>query len=227
MLSECSVFNSSSPIHHGFIQGPETRGTLDILWTCLMTFTLAAYTVSHTEIQDGFDPSDLSILKFSYSIVNLFFPEVYVYLSYSNWVAARRNLAIMKKRPGFDNWTISHAFFAAQGGFVTRDKNSEDPKAFIKLSVNDIEAFANGRGNLAAVSKDEMYDKSKADKFVKFLAVVQVGGSKATHDDSRNRYALLCGIVYHHLLLLVGLSSRYLSAHHRRGRRPRQKALAC
>lgn len=172
---------------------PDGRGTLDILWSCLITTFLCSWSTLFLNVP-GSSSSRFHFLlyKLKWMAFTIFFPEMLTGLAAEQWRTARQsvedfarlqkeweeskdkaspetldNLVRIKAAP----WNMRHAFFADMGGIL--------------LSFPDFQSFPITGHQLAflvrkgympypAVKEKEIWDKNKADSFARALTVIQI-----------------------------------------------------
>jgi len=105
----------------GWVQGPDTRGTLDIIWSCLAVLVTALWTVLHLNIPGESDSlRHLLARKFRWGCVSVLAPDFLTLVAASQWDAAKKSVAKMRelKEVADDNskWCMEHAFYANSGG---------------------------------------------------------------------------------------------------------------
>jgi hypothetical protein len=117
-----------------FISSPDSRGTLDILWSCLFTIFACTWSVQHLKVpeqREGRDPgwrgSFWWMLKGIWSkskwmITTVIAPEVALANAAGGLVGARAQQKSMRPFAEEDGveWTLTHSIFANMGGFVIR-----------------------------------------------------------------------------------------------------------
>lgn len=114
-----------------FVYSPNTRETLDILWSSFFTLFICTWTVQHLNIprQRGKPPKSLREKvtswwnskppKLKWMTITLLVPESLVGRSAVEWMAARKQTKNMQDlRKDGQEWTLTHTFFANMGGFV-------------------------------------------------------------------------------------------------------------
>ncbi|KAF2034610.1 hypothetical protein EK21DRAFT_55714, partial [Setomelanomma holmii] len=215
--------------------GPDERGTLSILTTCILTVLLCAYTSLHLDIARKGKTGWLHQLweRILWVILGLGAPEIVAFFAFRQFVFARRLqvkmedvlkslIASRKKANSFDDvelgaiapdganvtsnsndtaagteadpdrdlkervlsgmlpdWTRVHSYFAIMGGFVFEEEKTKSRimdrtrERATLTSVGVRQIAANTPGPLLALTKDGILDKSKANKFAKFLVCVQ------------------------------------------------------
>jgi hypothetical protein len=123
---ECTVPTLTS----NFVNSPNIRSTLDILWSCLSILFLCTWSIQHLNIAVQIKPQNwiqgvcrqFSLVgqKLKWMFVALVAPEWTLGQAVADLLSAQRSKAEMVKFViEADNpWTLSHAFFANMGGFV-------------------------------------------------------------------------------------------------------------
>jgi hypothetical protein len=154
----------------GWIDQPNTRGTLDIVWNSLFTVFLCTWTVLCLNIPAE-DDSFARLLwrKLRWMILTLMGPEFLLCFAIGQFAAAKRSVTEFK-RSGYDGWTMEHGFFADMGGFVLAPHESQ------KFPVNAKQLHylvTKGYIPMPEVTKKGIKDRTKADAFAKLLTIVQ------------------------------------------------------
>ena len=144
-LTICTAPSSTT----NFVLSPDTRGTLDILWSCFFTIIACTWTIQHLNVpeQPIFDSRELPWYKdwwwklrgfrrtLKWMLVTIFAPEYILGKAVADFYAASRSRREMQTYAETDKveWGLTHAFFANMGGFVLtqncgeRDSNANDP----------------------------------------------------------------------------------------------------
>ncbi|KAK0712569.1 hypothetical protein B0T26DRAFT_856727 [Lasiosphaeria miniovina] len=171
-----------------WVASPETRGTLAILWSCLVTLVACIYTALHLNIPNRF------LHKAKWTVIALFAPELVLYIALDQFFQARRFLRDMKEllqergyREGDldeSTYSLKFCFFAVMGGFqvsiedIYRSRGTvgkwvKPPDMLLSLSTLGILQLAR-TSHFVTISEAEIDDKSKANIIQKFLVVIQV-----------------------------------------------------
>jgi hypothetical protein len=117
-----------------YVSSANTRGTIDILWSCLFTVIACTWTVQHLNIpeqREGRDSGWLGDIKWGlkrgftstkWMIATVIAPEVLLGKYWGDLEGAKLDLKKLRKFAAKDGvpWTLSHCFFANMGGFVLR-----------------------------------------------------------------------------------------------------------
>jgi len=126
----CSVPNTTTH----YVSSPDTRGTLDILWSSLFTIIACTLTVQHLNVpkqREGRDPGWRGDLKWAtkdtlrslkWMLVTVLAPEVVIAKDWADLVAAKQIFPKLRHQAIEDGvpWTMTHTLFANMGGFVIR-----------------------------------------------------------------------------------------------------------
>lgn len=100
----------------GWMSSPNTRGTLDILWSCAQTAALCAWVSICVNIPSpGHGASDLIRDKFYFLLLTLLGPELVFLLAFTQYQCAAESVKLFKDL-GHDDWTLTHGFYADMGG---------------------------------------------------------------------------------------------------------------
>ena len=115
-MRNSSLSANSSVISQGWIPGPTTRGTWDIIWTCAQTMALCAWVTMCVNVPSPDNVSvDLFRDKLHSSLMALLGPDLIVMLSLMQYQSARDSVEDFKAA-GYADWTMVHAFYADMGG---------------------------------------------------------------------------------------------------------------
>ncbi|CAM6123449.1 unnamed protein product [Calypogeia fissa] len=127
--------------YFNFVSAPNSRGTLQLLWSCVFTLITCTWTVQHVDIPRPEDEKKPIGDKVWMTLVTLLAPEYLVGKAFEDLVRARESVKKMGEQ--FPNWTLTHAFFAEMGGYIllgeiaSTTKNNEEAPLTTK---NDEEA---------------------------------------------------------------------------------------
>ena len=182
--------------------GPNERGTLNVLSTCVLTLVLCAYTCLHLNIPEHKKTSlwKQFRLRAIWVVIGLAAPEVVAFIAFRQWLFARNferqmndrlNLnksgasdleqtATTEKKDERENpWTRTHSHFALMGGFAFDTHKSRINylpyrRTRLTLTPHALRKLAEYEPDLIPdISKEDIDDKSKADWFAKSLACIQ------------------------------------------------------
>jgi hypothetical protein len=112
-----------------YVSSPNTRGTIDILWSCLATLFLCTWSVQHPNVPVLQRPHTAlgKVIKHCYMflrkmkgmLATLLAPELLLAIAISDHSSAvvHASAAIQRGLDGIE-WSLTHAFYANMGGFV-------------------------------------------------------------------------------------------------------------
>ena len=139
--SEFHTTCTTPPPRTNYVASPDTRGTLDILWSCLFTIIACTWTIQHLNVPEQMDREtrDLSWYKtlrrnvrglmktLKWMLVTIVAPEYILGKAGADFYAAYESKQQMKSYADLDDaeWSLTHAFFANMGGFVLPQKIGE------------------------------------------------------------------------------------------------------
>ncbi|KAJ6021122.1 hypothetical protein N7540_006626 [Penicillium herquei] len=156
--------------HVGWVDEPNTRGTWDILCTCILTITLCCWSSVYPNVPRRSD----NALRQRIGKINLFFigllgPEFLLVIALGQWSSARASFKKFR-HAGYENWTMTHAFFADMGGFLLECPGSESfpidaEQLFLLLKDGFI--------TCPDLDVEDIEDKSKSDSLARMIAIGQ------------------------------------------------------
>lgn len=128
-----------------FVTSADTRGTLDILWSCLFTIFACTWTVQHLNVPEQRHGRDKGIwgdiwwlLKgplnsAKWMLVTVIAPELILGKAVADLSAAMDNKREIEKYAKEDGveWRLAHGFFADMGGFVGTTKPRSKDKGTV------------------------------------------------------------------------------------------------
>ncbi|KAF1981853.1 hypothetical protein K402DRAFT_218482 [Aulographum hederae CBS 113979] len=117
-------------LDYRYVSGPNTRGTLDILWSCLSVLFLCTWSVLHLNVPVQSVPSGwkqkcakslyLFTRKLLWVLLAIMFPEIVFGKAVNDYFAAKTHLAHFKEKAKKDGveWSLVHSYYADMGGFI-------------------------------------------------------------------------------------------------------------
>lgn len=100
---------------HGWVHSPDGRGTMDIVWGCILTIFLCTWTVLTLNVP-GPDTTlwAFTRTKMKWALIALIGPEWLSGMAGAQWSLARR--AKKQFKAAGIKWTLRQSFFADMGG---------------------------------------------------------------------------------------------------------------
>ncbi|KAJ9298541.1 hypothetical protein DTO271G3_3508 [Paecilomyces variotii] len=135
-----------------YVSGPNTRGTLDILWSSVSVLLLCTWSIQHlnvppqfcavsrktskrqwwrfrpTNYQEQSRRAYLFCRKLKWLMINIIMPELVLGLALSEWISAREYWPVFERWANDDGieWSLGHTYFANMGGFIIRFSEESD-----------------------------------------------------------------------------------------------------
>ncbi|KAH0533937.1 hypothetical protein FGG08_007446 [Glutinoglossum americanum] len=130
---------TTPPDQINYVSSPNTRGTLDILWSCFFTIIACTWTIQHLNVPEQRNTRDSGWkqdLKWAiksqwrnikWMLAAMLAPEYILGKAFADLYAAIRSKKDMEEFAHVDRveWGLTHAFFANMGGFVLCEKGIE------------------------------------------------------------------------------------------------------
>jgi len=103
----------------GWVYDDGRRGTLDIIYGCLVVLIAGVWTVVHLNVPARKD-SDWRIFlrRVRWGLVCVMAPDFLTLIAAAQWDAAKANVKEMRELElkGTEDWSLVHAFYANSGG---------------------------------------------------------------------------------------------------------------
>ncbi|OCH92622.1 hypothetical protein OBBRIDRAFT_802461 [Obba rivulosa] len=157
-MATYSLPNQTTPCIRWFVPVTDTRGTFDIIQTCVPVLLFCFWTVQHPDV--GKDGQSTHFGKLYLACLTIFAPEVAFVQAVDVFIKARHMHHVCPK------WSMDECFYAAMHGFTLEGKERlawEDIVVLVEKGY-----IGQERTNLAQIR-----DKSKSDWIVKLLAIAQ------------------------------------------------------
>ncbi|KAH0534047.1 hypothetical protein FGG08_007354 [Glutinoglossum americanum] len=156
----------------GWVSPPNQRGTAGIIWSCFLILFVCVWAVLHHNIPSKTD-SYWRIFgrKMRWATLAVYAPEPLTLFAVMQWNAANISVAEMKEL-GEVNWSVVHAFYANAGGFVL---HTPDCSAFPIDAKSIYYLRSTGWIESPKITRENIWDRSKADLFAKGVALIQTG----------------------------------------------------
>lgn len=170
MISSTTIhFNASSDHQHmlGWVSQPNQRGTIDIIWSCVVTLSICVWAMLHLNVPAKADNRfHIFVRQVRWMTLAILAPELILLFASGQWASAKRSAADMREL-GYNDWAIVHAFYADSGGFLL---HSQDAASFPVIVKQICYLVQRGYLSVPKITKREIWDKSKADRLAKAIA---------------------------------------------------------
>jgi len=192
--------NNSEPANSSTVswaKSPEGRGTLDLVLSCIVTFTLCVWSALHLNVPPiKSTPLQLAIEKTIWVLYGIFAPELVVATAASQYIVAlwlkseikkdamfrmsqkgQAKLATASTKDTTDHtWSITQCYYAVMGGCVANvpwmGDDGEEEMRRVTLTPAGIRLLS-FVGRLPKIDEAHIRDKSKADWMAKAIVCVQ------------------------------------------------------
>jgi hypothetical protein len=167
-----SVFSSNLTRIDGWVDQPNTRGTLDIIWTSVFTIFICTFTLLCLNLPAENDtPWKVTARKLFWMGLAIAGPEFVLTAACGQLGTAQESVKAFLEL-GHPQWTIRHGFFADMGGFLFVPRESTPfpitSKHLHWLVSRRYLAFPD-------IPPKEIWDKSKQDTVAKLISCFQIG----------------------------------------------------
>jgi squalene monooxygenase len=154
----------------GWVSSPNRRGTMGIIWSCLLALFVCVWAVLHHNVPSKTDSSwRIFKRKMRWATLAVCAPELLTLFAVMQWNAANISVAEMREL-GEENWSVVHAFYANAGGFIL---HTPDCPAFPINAKSIYYLRSTGWIKSPMITRGNIWDRSKADLFAKGAAFVQ------------------------------------------------------
>ncbi|KAK6538119.1 hypothetical protein TWF694_011001 [Orbilia ellipsospora] len=157
----------------GWVVQPSTRGTIDILWTCLFTTFVCTYTILCLNVPSAgetwWNIFGRRIFWMGLAIAGPEFVLTYASGQYGTAYASKKHF----HQEGYTKWTLRHGFFADMGGFVLMAEDFKEPFPATGKQLHWL--ITQGYLDYPETTTREIEDKSKQDTVAKVITCLQIG----------------------------------------------------
>ncbi|VUC28795.1 unnamed protein product [Clonostachys rosea] len=162
--------STSADEKYGWVPSPNGRGTLDIIWSCILVLVTCTWTVLHINVPEPDEAFGSKMLrKLRWAVWTIFAPEDVMLAAALHWTSARISKREMNSA-GISDWTIAHGFLADSGGFMLR---TPDFPPFPVNSRGVLYLVTKNYIEVPTVTKAQIEDSSKSDRLGKTVALTQ------------------------------------------------------
>lgn len=171
-ISAVNTTNTTSVAYEGWVNSPNGRGTIDILWGCLLTTFLCTWTSLHLNMPGPHDRElQRGLRKLRWMVQAFVAPELTLGFATAQKAEARRSIKLWKDSGNY-RWTIYHGFYATMGGFVLQPRDSTPfPVNYKQLHY----LVMGGYVSFPDITETKIRCMGKQDTFQKGLTLLQLG----------------------------------------------------
>lgn len=170
--SDSPVFSPNLTRIDGWVDQPNTRGTLDIVWTSVFTIFICTFTLLCLNLPAANDTAwQMTARRLFWMSLAIAGPEFVLTAACGQLGTAQESIKAFTEL-GYPQWTIRHGFFADMGGFLFVPRDST---AFPVTSKHLHWLVSRRYLSYPDVSPQEIWDKSKQDTVAKLISCFQIG----------------------------------------------------
>jgi hypothetical protein len=162
---------NSTSIIQGWQPSPDGRGTLDLVYSCLLTIFVCTWSVLCVNVpapSDGI--AQIYSRKMMFAALGILGPEFIVQAALGQWISAKQSVKLFKAS-GHHQWTMKHAFFADMGGIML---HTPDFPLFPIDAKQTHYLVAKKHIQCPRVTKKDIQDRDKVDVLLRILIVCQI-----------------------------------------------------
>ncbi|KAJ9602518.1 hypothetical protein H2200_013061 [Cladophialophora chaetospira] len=171
----------------GFVVNSGGRGTLDLLWSCIITIILCTWKVQRLQIVHwSHSKKTIFRKKAFWMFITLLCPEYVTWVAFEQWNRARKYKEVC--RLGHKDWTMQQGFYVDMGGV---ELSLDEANARLPLAISDEQHLEKGVRMtirleelitlmkadivpLPTVTLQDLEERSKQDRFARVITSVQV-----------------------------------------------------
>jgi hypothetical protein len=170
-LNNHSTSSTPSP-SQDWVSAPNQRGSIEIIWSCLATIFLCAWFSLCLNIPAATESRQHvfreKILMASLTVLG---PEFLFLIALGQWQSARQSVQAFHSS-GYDQWTMTHAFYADMGGFILQ---TSDHTPFPITAKQLHYLITNSYLEHPDLDECEIEDRNKVDDLARAIIIIQVG----------------------------------------------------
>ena len=173
----------------GYVANSGGRGTLDLVWVCLVTIALCTWTVQRPNVvpftKQRFPA--LARKRLFWMTLTVFCPEYVTYIAIDQWRNARKYKEIQNL--GHPDFTIKQGFYVTMEGLIVRtydnvsvsggekhDSTERGVPQDQKIYMDDLIILVREKIlEPPHVSLQSLEERSKTDNFARFITIIHVG----------------------------------------------------
>lgn len=155
----------------GWTASPNGRGTMSIIWSCVITTFLCCWSVLVINLP-GREATRWSSFSRKLHLLGLcaVAPESVVQIALGQWLSAKQATNLFHKS-GYSEWTLQHSFFVDMGGLHLRFPNE------VSFPINSRQLHYLITKNYVAypdqIKEYQIHDRNKVDGTLRLITLVQ------------------------------------------------------
>ena len=188
-LPAASFLDMDPDRHVGYTINAGGRGTLDLLWSCIITIALCTWTIQRLQVIPWSVSKTIIFRKKTLWMLNtLLCPEYVTWIAFLQWQRARKYREVCML--GHKDWTMQHGFYVDMGGFQVTLEGASPGLQFgkgngdilelddgVRITIRLDDLILLMRADLLPLPNIHIRDleeRSKNDQFARFITALQV-----------------------------------------------------
>ncbi|KAF8534665.1 hypothetical protein BDD12DRAFT_755635, partial [Trichophaea hybrida] len=172
LTAHASPITYNTHVEPGFVSEPPQRGTISLLWSCVITCGLCIWTAVHPNIIPKQSATGRNIYKAVYMLVATLLPEFVVAIAIIEWIeAATIYCKLRNMRWDMKDIKLKRCIFVVMGGISAKAGKKTytiEPDRFVKLAKA-------GAIRSRILKNATTADKGNSSNIAKLLVCVQIG----------------------------------------------------
>ncbi|KAF8250040.1 hypothetical protein K440DRAFT_542332, partial [Wilcoxina mikolae CBS 423.85] len=174
------IANSTSKVEPEFVSEPRQRGTIGLLWSCVVTFALCIWTAVHPNILPNQKDRFRNMYKIVYMLVAAFFPEIVVAIAFNELRLARKIRRELSKSEysevvwALEDIKLKKCFFVVMGGIIGEVGHGPGQRTCVITPEQFIECAKTRAIQNDIFRKETMADKGNSSNIAKLLVCTQI-----------------------------------------------------
>ena len=163
--------STDASITLGWQPSPDGRGTIDLVYSCLLTIFLCTWSVLCVNVPAASDRfAQIFLRKMMFATLGLLGPEFIVQAAPGQYLSAKESVKLFQDS-GHRGWTIKHCFFADMGGLVLQ---TPDFPPFPIDAKQTHYLVDKGHIRHPRVTKKDIADRDKVDLLLRVVVACQI-----------------------------------------------------
>lgn len=169
-MSIVSSTTTNSDDRQGWTSTPDGRGTMSIIWSCIITTILCCWSVLVINLPEP-GSTYWSIIARKIFLLGLcaLMPEAIFQVALGQWISAKSSQRLFNES-GYLHWTLRHSFFVDMGGLHLRCPGHSpfpiNSRQLHYLITNEYVAYP-------SIDENQIRDRNKVDGTLRLITLIQ------------------------------------------------------
>ena len=175
-MNETTSTSNTTAQFQGWTSSPNSRGSIDIIWSCLITLIFCSWSAVCVNIPARGDSTFKKLQRKAWlTWICIIGPEYLLVIALGQWSEAKQSVQEFHEK-AYHKWTMKHAFYTQMGGFlaVTTDKTTFPLRSKSLLYLIRCGLIADDVvTNKILVDVSVVEDRNKADRLFRIVTLAQ------------------------------------------------------